>query len=135
MTQSDPGRRPGIFALVRRLVSGGVQLARLEVVHARQEVGQMLGELKGAGILLAIAAGLVLLALIALVDFIIFGVAALLGFLPMWLVALLVALLLLVIAGLLGWIGVRRIKIGPPEETIASVKEDIAWAKRLLRRE
>jgi hypothetical protein len=53
-------------------------------------------------------------------------------------VALLVLVALLVIAGLLGWSGIRRVQSTKftPEETIASVKEEIAWAKtRLLRRE
>ncbi len=30
--------------------------------------------------------------------------------------------------------GIKQIRIGPPEETIAAVKEDITWAKRLLKR-
>jgi hypothetical protein len=48
--------------------------------------------------------------------------------------ALLVTVSLIGIAGLLTWRGIRRIKIGPPEETIASVREEVAWAKRLMRR-
>ena len=47
-------------------------------------------------------------------------------------------LLILVIgAGLLAWSGIRRVTSTKftPEETIASVKEDVEWAKnRLLRR-
>ena len=66
-------------------------------------------------------------------DFLILGLAALLGW-PGWLVSLIVSVLLVAIAGLLAWRGIRRIKIGPPEETIASVKEEVAWAKRLIRR-
>jgi hypothetical protein len=45
-----------------------------------------------------------------------------------------VFILLAALAALLGFQGVRRIKVGPPEETIEAVKEDIAWAKRLLKR-
>jgi hypothetical protein len=30
--------------------------------------------------------------------------------------------------------GVQRVRVGPPQETIDSVKEDVAWAKRLLKR-
>ena len=41
------------------------------------------------------------------------------------------------LAAFFGWRGysqVRQVKV-KPDETIASVREDIAWAKRLIRRE
>jgi uncharacterized membrane protein YqjE len=133
MTQAGEPRREGILGLVRQLLGGVVQLARLEVTHGRQELGQMLAETRGGLILIGIAFGLVIGALISLVTFVILAIAALTG-LPGWLVALLVFIVLAVVAGLLVYTGVRRIRIGPPEETIESVKEDVAWAKRLLRR-
>lgn len=133
MTHADEPR-PSIFGLARQLVTGVVQLARLELTQGRQEIGQMLGETKTGLILIGIAAGLVLLALIALVLTIILATAALLSFLPSWLVALLYFVIFMAIAGLLAWRGIKKINIGPPEQTIESVKEDIAWAKRLLRR-
>ena len=133
MTQAGEPRREGILGLVRQLLGGVVQLARLEVTHGRQELGQMLAETRGGLILIGIAFGLVIAALISLVAFVILAIAALTG-LPGWLVALLVFIVLAVVAGLLVYTGVRRIRIGPPEETIESVKEDVAWAKRLLRR-
>jgi hypothetical protein len=52
-------------------------------------------------------------------------------------VALILLLLLLAVAGLLGWNGIKRVTSTKytPEETIAAVKEDVEWAKnRLLRR-
>jgi uncharacterized membrane protein YqjE len=93
----------------------------------------MLAEAKGAAILFGIAIGLVFAAIISLTVFLILAIAALLGW-PGWVVALLVTLLLLLIAGLLVWRGIRKIKFGPPEETMASVREEVAWAKRLIRR-
>lgn len=125
--------RLSAFALARRLVSGFIALARLEVQHGLQEVGGMLAEAKGAAILFGIAIGLVFAAIISLTVFLILAIAALLGW-PGWVVALLVTLLLLLIAGLLVWRGIRKIKFGPPEETMASVREEVAWAKRLIRR-
>jgi uncharacterized membrane protein YqjE len=125
--------RLSAFALARRLVSGFIALARLEVQHGLQEVGGMLAEAKGAAILFGIAIGLVFAAIISLTVFLILAIAALLGW-PGWIVALLVTLLLLLIAGLLVWRGIRKIKFGPPEETMASVREEVAWAKRLIRR-
>jgi len=63
-----------------------------------------------------------------------FALPAYLGFRADWLTAIFVMLLQLAAAPLLVIRGIRRVKVGPPEQTIASVKEDIAWAKRLLRR-
>jgi hypothetical protein len=55
----------------------------------------------------------------------------------LWWVALLLLVLMLAIAGLLGWRGIKRVSSTKftPEETIAAVKEDVEWAKsRLLKR-
>jgi succinate dehydrogenase hydrophobic anchor subunit len=134
MTNPDEGPpRQSAFALVRQLISGGVALAKLELQHGRQEVGAMLASARSGVVLIAIAAALLFAALISLTVTLILGLAALLGR-PGWVMALLVTLLLVLIAGLLTWRGIRKIKIGPPEETIASVREEVAWAKRLLRR-
>jgi uncharacterized membrane protein YqjE len=134
MSAQETGEpRLSAFALARRLVSGFVALARLEVQHGLQEIGGMLAEARGAAILFGLALALVFAALISLTVFLILGIAALLGW-PGWLVSLIVTFLLLGIAALLGWRGVKKIKFNPPEETIASVREEVAWAKRLIRR-
>ncbi len=93
----------------------------------------MLAQARSAVVLIGIAVALVFGAVISLTVTLILGLAAILGW-PGWVMALLVTFLLLLIAGLLGWRGIRKIKIGPPEETMASVREEVAWAKRLLRR-
>jgi uncharacterized membrane protein YqjE len=126
--------RPSLLALARHLVSGVVQLVRLEITQGRQEIGEMLGQTRSGLILIGIAIAFLFIALITLVLTVILATAALLSFLPAWLVALIYLVIFLGIAGLLAWLGIRRIRIGPPEQTIESVKEDIAWAKRLLRR-
>ena len=133
MTHADEPR-PSIFGLARQLVGGMVQLVRLELTHGRQEIGQMLAETKSGLILIGIAVAFVVIALITLVVTVILATAALLSFLPAWLVGLIYFVVFMAIAGLLGWRGVRKIRVGPPEQTIESVKEDIAWAKRLLKR-
>jgi uncharacterized membrane protein YqjE len=125
--------RLSAFALGRRLVSGLVALAKLEFQHGLQEIGGMLAEARGAAVLFGIALGLVVAALISLTVFLILAIAALLGW-PGWVVSLIVTILLLAIAALLVWRGIRKIKFGPPEETMASVREEVAWAKRLIRR-
>ena len=134
MTTGDaPRRRENAFTLLKRLVSGGVSLAKLEIQRGRQEMAANLGHLKGGIVLLAIAAALVILFVIALIAF----VMAVLVAIGLWWVALLLLVLLLVIAGLLAWRGIKRVSSTKftPEETIAAVKEDIEWAKsRLLKR-
>ena len=126
-------RRENAFTLVKRLVSGGVTLAKLEVQRGRQEMVRNLGQLKGGIVLLAIAAGLAFVFLIALVAF----VMAVLVAIGLWWVALIVLVLLLVVVGLLAWRGIKKVTSTKftPEETIAAVKEDVEWAKsRLLKR-
>jgi threonine/homoserine/homoserine lactone efflux protein len=134
MTTGDtPRRRENAFTLVKRLVSGGVALAKLEVQRGRQEIARNLGQLKGGLIMLAIAAALGFMFLIGLVAF----VMAVLVAIGLWWVALIVLALLVIGAGLLAWRGIKRVTSTKftPEETIAAVKEDVEWAKnRLLRR-
>jgi uncharacterized membrane protein YdbT with pleckstrin-like domain len=133
MSPGPKPRRENAFTLVKRLVSGGVALAKLEIQRGKQEMAANLGQLKGGIILLALAAALALVFLIALVAF----VMAVLVVIGLWWVGLIVLVLLLVILGLLAWNGIKRVTSTKftPEETIEAVKEDVAWAKnRLLRR-
>jgi len=133
-TGNSHRRRESAFTLVKRLVTGGVTLAKLEVRRGREEMARNLGQLKGGIVLLAIAAALGLVFLIAFVAFIV----AVLVVIGLWWVALIVLVLLLIGIGLLAWNGIKRVTSTKytPEETIAAVKEDVAWAKnRLLRRD
>jgi hypothetical protein len=132
-TGEAPRRRENAFTLVRRLVSGGVTLAKLEVQRGRQEMARNLGQLKGGVLRLAIAAALAVIFLIGLLAFIM----AVLVMIGLWWVALILLLVMVAGAGLLAWSGIRRVTSTKftPEETIAAVKEDVEWAKnRLLRR-
>ncbi|MGI8830314.1 MAG: phage holin family protein [Candidatus Limnocylindria bacterium] len=134
MTTGDAhSRRENPFTLVKRLVSGGVALAKLEVTRGRQEMARNLGQLKTGIILLAIAAALGLVFLIALIGF----VMAVLVVIGLWWVALILLVLLLLAIGLLAWRGIGKVTSTKftPEETMTAVKEDIEWAKtRLLKR-
>lgn len=189
MTTGSAPRRENPITLVKRLVSGGVRLAKLEIQQGREEIGAMLSDTKGGVVSIGIAIGIALLVLITLDVTIVLGFAALfavladlavaiiigvlfllvaalyvafgsmiggarigiavavlvvgaafalphlLGFRADWLAALFVLVLQLAIAGAFVLRGVSKIRIGPPEKTIASVKEDIEWAKsRLLKR-
>ncbi|HSK92466.1 MAG TPA: phage holin family protein [Candidatus Angelobacter sp.] len=133
MTPGDTHRRENPFTLVKRMLSGGVSLAKLEIQHARAEMARNLGELKGGIVLLAIAAAVAVMFLIALIAFLM----AVLVVIGLWWVALIVLVLMLVVLGLLAWQGIKKVTSTKftPEETIASVKEEVEWAKsRLLRR-
>lgn len=136
MTTAQSPRNPGVLALVRQIIGGFARLGRLELTHGRQEIGRMLGSAKTGAIFVGIAIGFVFMALIAFVVFLVLGISALLAFLPGWLVALILFIVFAALVALFGFLAYRRLKaLGPPNETIESVKEDIAWAKRLLRRE
>ena len=134
MTTGDaPRRRENPFTLVKRMVSGAVSLAKLEVQRGRQEMAANLGQLKGGVVMLAIAAAILVMFVIALLAFII----AVLVVIGLWWVALILLVVMLAIAGLLAWQGIKKVSSTKftPEETIASVKEEIEWAKaRLLKR-
>lgn len=131
-TGQPPRRRESAFTLVKRLVAGGVALARLELEHGRQEVGERVGATTRGMILFGVAGVFALLALIALVVLLISLLALLL---PTWLAALIILAAFVVLAiGFALW-GKSRVRSPVPEATIASVKEDVEWARRLLRRE
>ena len=131
---NSPRRRENAFTLVKHLVSGGVTLAKLEVRRGREEMARNLGQLKTGILLLAFAAAIGLVFLIALVAF----VMAVLVVIGLWWVALILLFVLVLVAGLLGWNGIKRVTSTKytPQETIAAIKEDVAWAKtRLLKRD
>ena len=131
MTTGDASRRrENAFTLVRRLISGGVSLAKLEVQRGRQEMARNLGQLKDGILRLAIAAALAVSFLIAFLAF----VMAVLVVIGLWWLALILLVVLLAGAGLLGWTGLKRVTSTKftPEETIAAVKEAVEWATNRL---
>jgi hypothetical protein len=122
-----------MIGLARQLVSGMIELARLEATRGRQELGQMANDVKAGMLMMGVSFGLLFMALMVLLIFVVLIIAEVTGLRP-WVVALFSLILLLLIGSFVGILGFRKIRIGPPEETIESVKEDIEWAKRLLRR-
>ena len=131
-TGQAPRRRESAFTLVRRLIGGGVALARLEIEHGRQEVGERIGATTRGMILFGVAAVFAVLALIAIVVLVISLLALLL---PLWLAALITLVIFVLLAVVFALLGKSQVRSPVPEETIASVKEDVEWARRLLRRE
>ena len=72
-TAGAPRRRENVITLVRRLVSGGVTLVKLEAQRGRQEVTENVLQYRTGVILLAVAFGLTILAVIVLVILLILG--------------------------------------------------------------
>ena len=134
---SDPTRtreqKRSLLALVGSLPSLVAELVSSELDQLKRE---LLRKLKHAGI------GAGLLAAAAVFAFFAAGVlttAAILGLavvLPGWLAALIVAALLLVIVGILVWLGVRELQKGnlEPTETMSSVRRDIHVIKGTTKR-
>jgi uncharacterized membrane protein YqjE len=132
---AQPPRRESAFALVRRLASGAVELARLEVQRGRQEITESVVTYRTGVVFLAIALAFAVLMTIVLMILLVFIISELTGVRP-WIIALVMVILLLALAGVFAWQGIRRIQSAKftPDETIEGVKEDMEWARRLLRR-
>ena len=108
------------------LVRQEVELAKVELKRDIAKAGKGAGLFSGAGVLGLLGALFLSIALA-------FGVAGLLDISLGW-GFLITALLYLVGAGVLALLGKKQLsQVGPPEKTIATVKDDIAWAKHPTR--
>ena len=113
--------------LVSRATGDLSSLMRKEVELAKLEIKQdVVAAGKGAG-LLGGAGGAGLLALVFLSIAAAFGIGEALG---TWAGFLIVGAVYLLAAAVLGLKGKKSLsKVGPPTKTIATVKDDVAWAK------
>ena len=112
---------------VSRLVRSEVQLAQAEVTQKVKRIGIGAGLFGGAGVVAILGLG-------ALVTAAILGLA---NVLPGWLAAVIVAVVLFAVAGVLALLGKRDVaKAAPPlpTETIASVQADIDAVKTAASR-
>jgi hypothetical protein len=110
-----------------RLVRDEVRLAQAEVTQKAKRLGIGAGLFGGAGVVALLGLG-------ALVTAAILGLAHVL---PGWLAAVLVAIVLFAVAGLLALLGkkdVQRATPPLPTETIASVQTDIDTLKNAVAR-
>jgi len=108
------------------LVRQELELAKAEMTQKGKKAGIGLGELGGAGIVALYALGALTACFIA----------ALALAMPVWLAALIVAIVYGVIAGVLALISRRQLQQSKPtslERTEKTVKEDVEWAKNLKR--
>ncbi|HKQ62418.1 MAG TPA: phage holin family protein [Candidatus Polarisedimenticolaceae bacterium] len=111
-----------LFETVSLLVTKEVELARAELKANLKAELDMVKLLAAGGIVAVFAVNMLLVA----------AVFALTVWMPGWMAALGVAVLLLIIAGLLGLIGWQRRVSAPLALTRKTVKEDVQWAKERL---
>ena len=107
------------------LVTQEVALAKAELKKEVAHAGKGAGMLGGAGFLGLFALIFLSIALAYAISW--FGIGLGWGF-------FIVGMLYLVVAAVLALLGKKQIsKVGPPEKTIATVKDDVAWAKHPTR--
>ena len=112
---------------ISRLVRDEARLAQAEVTQKAKRLGVGAGLFGGAG----------LFAFLGLAVLVATAVLALDLVLPAWLAALIVAVVLFAIAGVLALVGKKDVAKGSPPvptEAISSVKADIATVKESARR-
>ena len=112
---------------VSTLVRSEIQLAQVEVKEKGKKLGIGAGLFGGAGLLGFFGFGALVATLIIVLDL----------FLPLWLAALIVTLLLFAVAGVLALLGKKKVeqaKPPVPTEAIASTKKDVATVKEAARR-
>jgi uncharacterized membrane protein YqjE len=120
-----------IASLVKDIVGNLQQIIRAEVRLAKVEVAEELTKARRAMVLLAAGA---LFAAMALGCLILAAVYLLAHFVQPWAAAVLVALGVGAIAGVLVAIGATQLKrISLPARTVTSVQENIQWAKAQAR--
>ena len=99
-----------------------MDLAKAEMTQKAKVAGKGAGLLSAAAVVGLLAAGALTAFLIMLLD----------GALANWLAALIVGIVLAAVAAVLGLQGRNRIQRATPpapQQTVETVKEDVAWAK------
>ena len=108
------------------LVRQELELARAELAEKGKQVGKGAGLLSGAGVVGLLAGGALTAAIVAALDLA----------MATWLAALIVAVVYGAVAAVLALQGKGRIQEATPpvpEQTVDTVKEDVAWAKTRAR--
>ena len=107
---------------VSRLVRAEVKLAKTEMTEKASKTGKDVGTVVAGG-MLAYAG------LLAVIAAIIAGLAL---FIPLWLSALIVGVIVIAIGAFIVKAGLDRLKQQniAPEQTIQSLKENVEWAKQ-----
>jgi hypothetical protein len=121
-------------ALVHRITEDTTRLVRLEIELAKEQAKESAIRSLKAGIFIGVAIALALLGLIYAVGAVPAAIGSLLG--HPWLGWLIWGVLLLIGAGVCGYIGYRRVMamVHTTKEAVGSFKEDFEWVKELPKR-
>ena len=120
-----------ISTVLYDIVSNIQEIIRSEMRLARTEFTEELGKLRSASVLLGVGA---LLAMLSVLFVLIAIVYALSLVIPAWAAALVVAVSVGALGGILVFAGIKRIKaVRAAPKTTASLKENVEWAKQLTR--
>ncbi len=113
-------------------IVGNVQdIVRSEVRLAKSELTAELIKVKAAAPMLIVGGVTALLAALFLAWAAVYALAVVL---PMWAAALIVMALLAIIGGVALSAGLKILqRVNPPERTIASMKENVQWAKQQVK--
>ncbi len=125
-----PGER-SITDVLQDIISNVQEIVRSEVRLARSEIVTELNKVKAAAPLLIAGGAVAVLGLLFLFWTIVFALAVVL---PLWAAALIVTALLAIMGGVTMTAGVKKLRqINPPQRTIATVKENVQWAKQQVK--
>jgi uncharacterized membrane protein YqjE len=111
---------------ITRLVRDEIALAKAELAEKGKHAGIGVGLFGGGGVLAMYGVGALIATLIIVFDL----------FLPLWLAALIVTVVLFAMAGILALLGKKQVtKATPPEpqEAVASVKADVDEVKHAVK--
>jgi hypothetical protein len=127
-------RDESIAAIAREVADDAVRLARAEIELAKAEA---IAGIKKLAVAIGLFAGAAVMALLTVI-FALGSVPTVLAghAFSGWVWWLLTAALFLILAAIFGWMGFRSLRrgIGRGKALVGSVKEDVAWFKRLTRR-
>ncbi|RYV51442.1 phage holin family protein [Pengzhenrongella frigida] len=131
-TTPSSGSRPTVGELFSRLSAQTSDLVRAEIELAKAELAQ---KAKASGIGIGLFVGAAVLGFFALAVLITTAILALALAVPAWLAALIVAIVLLLVAGLLALVGKRSLDSASatPGRTAENVKQDVDAIKKGLR--
>ncbi len=117
---------------VLQAIVGNVQdIVRSEVRLAKSELTVELVKVKAAAPMLIVGGAAALLAALFLMWAAVYALAIVL---PIWAAALIVTALLAIVGGATLSAGMKTLRrVNPPERTIASMKENVQWAKQQVK--
>jgi uncharacterized membrane protein YqjE len=129
--RADPRDERSIGSIVGDAISNLQEIVRTEIELVKTETREeAMTAVRASGLLV----GGVIAALYALGLFLLAVAWALSEFMDLWLALGIVFLVMAVIAGVLIMVGKSRLSnVNPkPEQTMETLKEDVAWAKRQM---